>query len=102
MAVATHENFFARFQFHFEAVRLGQNLEVGKIILHQFVEADRLQIQRNLSGVSLGEQRQAVHDLREAAQFLKLAGGTLAFSRRKRLVSQNRFRFTAQNGQRRF
>ena len=45
MPVAAHGDFLAGGQFHLDALRFGQNLRVGEIVAHEFVQPDRFQLQ---------------------------------------------------------
>ena len=89
--VAAHGDFLAGGEFNLNAVRLGENLRVGESFVDQFIKTKRLQFQGDLSRVGLGQQRQAVHDAGEPAQFVQLAGGALALGGRKRIRRATQF-----------
>ena len=58
---------FARLQFHTNAIGLRENLRIGKTVIDEFVQGERLEIERDQAGVGFGQQREAIHNTAETA-----------------------------------
>ena len=101
VAVAADGQLLAGGQADLDVRALGEALGVGHGVAHEFVQPHRLERERDLAGIRLGEQREAVHDLAEALDFIQLAVQPLALRVREGLLAPGGLQLAVHDRERR-
>ena len=73
VAVAGHGQLLTGRQADLDVMRAGEALGIGAGFPDQLIQAHRFAGERDLAGIGLGQQREAVHDLGQALHFIQLA-----------------------------